>query len=72
MKNSIILSSELIFFVFVFLQKLWQSICSYIYLVLLIINLQVVLNEFLSLTNLFKTQILYIYKTVKVIVIYED
>ena len=43
-----------------------------IFLILLIINLKIVLREFLGPINLFKAQNFYVYKMTKVIIIYKD
>ena len=72
MKDLAILSLKLIFFILTSLEKSQQSIYSYIYFALAIINLKIVLKELLSPADLSGAQIFYIYETIEVIVIYED
>ena len=60
------------FFILVSLKKLWQSIYSYIYLVLIIVSLKIVLKRFLGSANLFKTSNFYINKVIKVDIIYKN
>ena len=72
MKDLAIFSLELIFFIDAFLEKLWQSICSCVWFILMILNLEMLLRELLGLAKLSKAQIFCIYKATKVIVIYED
>ena len=68
MKDLAILSLELFFFIRASLKKLWQSICSHICLTLAIVDLKMVLREFLGPENLPGAQTLRIYETTEVIV----
>ena len=72
MKDSTIFGLEYIFFILVFLKKPWQSIYSYIFLALAIINLKIVLRKLLSLTDLLRAQTLWIHETTKVIVVHKN
>ena len=68
----VIFSLKLIFFILTFLQKFRQIICNYICFALVIIDLKMVLKVFLGPINLFKAQIFYIHKAIKIDVIYND
>ena len=72
MKNLAILSLKLIFFILTFLKNLWQGIYSYICLVLVIIDLEIVSKKLLGPTDLSGAQTLYIYKTTKAIIVCKD
>ena len=72
MKDLAIFSLELIFLILASLEKSWQSIYSCICFALVIVNLEMILKEFLSPENLFGAQTLYIYETIKVIVVRKD
>ena len=72
MKNSAILSSELIFLILTSLGKSWQSICNSICLALAIIDLEMVSKELLSSTNLSGAQALCIHVVTGVIVVSKD
>ena len=72
MKDLAILSSELLFFILASLEKLRQSICSRICLILAIVDLEVVSRKFLSPTDLSGAQALQIHETTEVIVIRKD
>ena len=72
MKNSAILSLELIFLILASLEKPQQSICSCICLVLAIINSKMVSGEFLGPIDLFGAQTLYIHEILDVIVVCKD
>lgn len=69
MKNLDIFDLKFFFFIENLLKKGKKSICSLIIFVLLVINLKVILKEFLSLTNLSKAQAFYIHKPIKIIII---
>ena len=69
MKNLSILSLKLFIFIFVFLRKMRQYICSSICLILTIINKKIVPEELLGPTDLFRAETLYIHKVAKVVVI---
>lgn len=56
MKDLGILSSKLFFFVWTSLRKARQGVCSSISLALVVINLEVVLRELLSSSDLMRTQ----------------
>ena len=72
MKDSAILSSELLFFILAFLKKPRQNICSRICLTLAIVNLEVVSRELLGPANLSGAQTLRIHETIEVIVVCKD
>ena len=72
MKDSVILSSELIFLILTFLSKPRQSICSCIRLALAIIDSKVITRELLGPTDLSRAQALRIYELTEVIVVCED
>ena len=72
MKNSAILSLELILLILASLGKPQQSICSRICLALAIINLKVITRELLGPTNLFGAQTLCIYESTEVIMVCKD
>ena len=72
MKDLAILSSKLIFLILISLKNLWQGIYSYIYLALVVIDLEIVLRELLGQMNLSGAQTFYIHKTTVVIMVYED
>ena len=72
MKDSAILSFELIFLILASLEKPQQSICSYICFALTIIDLEMVLRELLGLADLSKAQILLIHETTEIIMVYKD
>ena len=69
MKDSAILSSELLLFILASLWKPRQSICSRICLTLAIVDSEVVLRELLGLADLSGAQALCIYETTEVIVV---
>ena len=71
-KNLAILSLKLIFLIFAFLQKLWQSICSCICFALALIDSKMVTKKLLGPTNLSGAQVLCIYKATKVVVVCKD
>lgn len=72
MQNLEIFSLNVIFFVLAFLQKIEQCICSSISFIFVIIDMLIVLKEYLILSDLFEAQSFYIYKTIKVVVIYKN
>ena len=72
MKDSAILSSELILLILASLRKPRQSICSCICFTLAVVNLKMVLGELLGLADLFGAQTFYIHEATKVVVICED
>ena len=72
MKDSAILSSELILLILASLEKPRQSICSCICFALAIIDLKIVLEELLDLADLSRAQTLYIRETMEVIVVRKD
>ena len=72
MKDSAILSLELILLILAFLRKLLQSICSCICFALVVVNSKMIPKEFLGLGDLSGAQILYIHEVTKIVVIYED
>ena len=67
MKNLIIVSLKLIFFIFLFLKKLSQSIYNYICLILIVINLKIILKKFMDSINLSEDQILDIYEIINLL-----
>ena len=72
MKDSAILSSELILLILASLGKPRQSICSRICLTLAIVDLEMVLRELLGPANLSGVQALCIHETTEVIVVCKD
>ena len=72
MKDLAILSSELLLLILVSLRKPRQGICSRIHLTLTIVNLEIVLREFLGPADLSRAQALCIYERTEVIVIRKD
>ena len=72
MKDSAILSSELLLFILASLWKPRQSICSRICLTLAIVNLEMVSRELLGPADLFGAQALCIHKTTEVIMVRKD
>ena len=72
MKDSAILSSELILLILASLGKPRQSICSRICLTLAIVDLEMVLRELLGPADLSGAQALCIYETTEVIVVRKD
>ena len=72
MRNLSILKFKIIIFTLIFLKKIKKSIYNYIYFFLIIINKKVVIKKLLGLINLIKAEIFYIYKLVKVDIIYKD
>ena len=72
MKDSAILSSELIFLIRASLQKPQQSICNCICFALAVVNLKMILEELLGLADLSGAQTFCIHEATKVVVIYED
>ena len=72
MKNLAILRPELIFLILASLRKPRQSICSGICFALVIIDLEIVLREFLGPTNLLGAQALCIHKITEVIMVHKD
>ena len=72
MKNSAILSSELILFILASLGKSRQSICSRIRLALAIIDLKVITRELLGPTDLSGAQALCVHESAEVIMVRKD
>ena len=72
MKDSAILSSELILLILASLGKPRQSICSCICLALAIIDSKVITRELLGPTDLSGAQALRIHESTKVILVRED
>ena len=72
MKDSTILSLELILFILAFLGKLRQSICSRICLTLAIVDLEMVSRELLGAADLSGAQALRIHETTDVIMVRKD
>ena len=72
MRNLSILKFKIIIFTLIFLKKIKKSIYNYIHFFLIIINKKVVIKKLLGLINLIKAEIFYIYKLVKVDIIYKD
>ena len=72
MKNLAILSLKLILFILASLRKPQQSICSCIYFALAVVDLKMVLGEFLGPADLSGAQILRIHKTIKIVVVCKD
>ena len=72
MKDLVILSLKLIFFILASLQKLQQSICSCISFALAVVESKMVLGELLGPTNLSGAQTFCIYEATKVVIICED
>ena len=72
MKNSAILSSELLLFILASLGKPRQSICSRICLALAIVDLEMISRELLGPADLFGAQTLCIHETTEVVVIRKD
>ena len=72
MKDSAILSSELIFLILASLRKLRQSICSCICFALAVVNSKMVLGELLGPADLSRAQTLYIYEATKIVMVYKD
>ena len=71
-KDLTIFSFKFIIFILASLQKSWQSICNCICLALAIINLKIVLGEFLGLVDLSGAKTFCIHKMTKIVVIRED
>ena len=63
-KNLNIISLKIIFLTLIFKKKVKQSICNFIYVILIIVYLEIIIKELFSLINIFKTQILHIYKLI--------
>ena len=72
MKDSAILSSELILLILASLRKPRQSICSCICFALAVVDLKMVLGELLGPADLFGAQTLCIHEATKVVVVCED
>ena len=72
MKDSAILSLELILLILVFLEKPRQSICSCICFALAIVDLKIVSKELLGSADLSGAQTLCIHETTEVIMIRKD
>ena len=58
-------------FIKILLKILGWGICSSIYFILLIINIKIILKEFLGPVNLFGAQILCIFKLLEIIIVYK-
>lgn len=71
MQNLSIFDLSLLFFFLILLKKTRKSVCSFFGFVLLIINQKMILKELLGLANLFRVQVLCIYKVVEVVVVCE-
>ena len=69
MKDLAILNLELIFLIFVSLGKPWQSICSSIYLALIIIDSEMISKKLLGPTDLSEAQTLCIHQMTEIIVV---
>ena len=69
MKNLIVLSSELFFFIKAPLQKEIQCVCYFICFILIIIDFKMVIKELLGSTDLKKSQVLCIHKLLEVIMV---
>lgn len=67
-----IFSLKICFFILVSLKKAINSVYSFIIFFLIVIDLKVVMKEFLNLKNLKKAQISYIHKFRKIIIVYKD
>ena len=72
MKDSAILSLELIFLILASLRKPQQSICSCICFALMVVNLKIVSGELLGPVDLSGAKILHIHKATKVVVVCEN
>ena len=72
MKDSAILSSELILFILASLRKPQQSICSCICFALAVVDLKMVSGELLGPADLSGAQTLRIHEATKVVVVCED
>lgn len=59
------------FFFKILLKILGRGICSSIYFILLIINIKIILKEFLGSVNLFGAQIFCIYELLEIIIVYK-
>lgn len=57
------------FFYLNFLKKIKKSVCSFFDLALPIINLRIIPKKLLSSPNLFKAQVLYIYKALEIVIV---
>ena len=60
------------FLILTFLKKYNKIFIIIFFFILVIIYLKIILKEFLDLINLFKIKIFYIYKLIKVIIIYKN
>ena len=65
------LSLNFFFSIVILLTKAKQSGCNFINFLLIIINLEVIIKKFLNLKNLIRAQIFYVYKLIKVFILYE-
>ena len=72
MKDSAILSSELILFILTSLRKPRQNICSCICFVLVVVDSKMVLGELLGPADLFGAQTFRVHEMIKVVVVCED
>ena len=72
MKDSAILSSELLLLILASLWKPRQSICSRICLTLAIVDSEMVSRELLGPADLSRAQVFHIHETTEVIVVHKD
>ena len=69
MKNLRIFSLKLFFLIITSLREMKQYICSPIYFILTIIYLKIIVKKLLGILNLTKTQVFFIHRTGKNIII---
>ena len=72
MKDLTILNMKLIFFILASLEESWQSVSSCICLALVIIDLKMVLREFLGAMDFLGAQTFCIHETTEIIVVCKD
>ena len=72
MQDLDVFGAEGVFFLRIPLRVLWQSIGSFVYLALAVVDSEVVLRKFLSPADLSGAQTLYIHELKKVVVGYKD
>lgn len=69
MKNLGVLNIKFFFFIMVFLEEMKKSIYNRIGLVLPIIDVKMIPEELLGLSNLTKAQTFYVHKPTKVVIV---
>lgn len=72
MKDLSIFSLKILFFLIIPIRVARQSISSCICFVLVVDHLKVVIIEFLGLTDLIRTQVFFIYKLTKIVIVSKD